>query len=171
MPVPSLSPDQPHSIVVCSNPPCALAVNSLFLAEIGIPDWDMFTSTHKDAGMHAAARAVSGGPLYVSDRPGAHDPELLRKLVLPDGTQLRCSGAGRPTRDALFADPNTDGRSALKVWNVNAKTGVIAVFNVQGSRWDRKVRAFVVDDELASLQVATSVRAEDEEGPRRRSSR
>lgn len=164
VPVPSLSPDQPHSIVVCSNPPCALAVNSLFLAEIGIPDWDMFTSTHKDAGMHAAARAVSGGPLYVSDRPGAHDPELLRKLVLPDGTQLRCSGAGRPTRDALFADPNTDGRSALKVWNVNAKTGVIAVFNVQGSRWDRKVRAFVVDDELASLQVATSVRAEDVEG-------
>ena len=100
--------------------PCVRADNSLFLGEIGVPDWDMFTSTHKDAGMHAAARAVSGGPLYVSDRPGKHDPELLRKLVLPDGTHLRCSQPGRPTRDTLFTDPNTDGQSALKIWNTNA---------------------------------------------------
>ena len=96
---PSDDPSQPVHLA-------HIAFNSLFLGEIGTPDWDMFTSTHKDAGMHAAARAVSGGPLYVSDRPGQHNPELLRKLVLPDGTHLRCRAAGRPTRDSLFSDPN-----------------------------------------------------------------
>jgi raffinose synthase len=61
------------------------------------------------------ARAVSGGAVYVSDKPGQHDFELLRKLVLPDGTVLRAALPGRPTRDSLFCDPLRDGRSLLKV--------------------------------------------------------
>jgi len=35
-------------------------------------DWDMFSSRHVAADIHAAARAVSGGPVYVSDAPGPH---------------------------------------------------------------------------------------------------
>ena len=35
-----------------------------------------------------SARAISGGPVYVSDKPGSHDFDLLRKLVLPDGKGL-----------------------------------------------------------------------------------
>jgi hypothetical protein len=53
------------------------------------PDWDMFHSVHPAAEYHASARAISGGPLYVSDSPGKHNFELLRKLVLPDGSILR----------------------------------------------------------------------------------
>ena len=59
---------------------------------------------------------VSGGPLYVSDHPGAHDFALLRRLVLPDGSILRCrGGAGRPTLDCLFVDVMRDNKSLLKV--------------------------------------------------------
>ena len=54
------------------------------------------------AGIHAAARAVSGGPVYVSDCPGSHSFEVLRQLVLPDGSVLRASLPGRPTRDTLL---------------------------------------------------------------------
>jgi raffinose synthase len=61
------------------------------------------------------ARAVSGGAVYVSDKPGQHDFELLRRLVLPDGTVLRGELPGRPTRDTLFCDPLRDGKSLLKV--------------------------------------------------------
>lgn len=32
----------------------------------------MFSSRHVAAEIHAAARAVSGGPVYVSDAPGSH---------------------------------------------------------------------------------------------------
>jgi raffinose synthase len=61
------------------------------------------------------ARAVSGGAVYVSDRPGQHDFELLRRLVLPDGSTLRAVLPGRPTIDTLFCDPLRDGESLLKV--------------------------------------------------------
>jgi hypothetical protein len=50
------------------------------------------------ARLHAAARAVSGGAIYVSDKPGQHDFDLLRELVLPDGSVLRGKLPGRPTR-------------------------------------------------------------------------
>jgi len=147
-----------------------VAYNSLFLGEIGHVDWDMFQSTHPDAAMHAAARAVGGSPVYVSDRPDKHDFELLKKLVLPDGSILRCKSHGRPTRDILFADVNSDGVSALKLWNMNAVTGLLGAFNIQGARWDRKRRAFVECDEPDSVSctikpsdVEDFIHGEDEE--------
>jgi len=116
--------------------------NSLFLGEIVQPDWDMFQSEHPAAGLHAAARAVGGCAVYTSDRPGVHDFNLLRKLVLPDGSILRALLPGRPTRDCLFADVCQDGVTALKVWNRNAVGGVLGLFNIQGASWDRAVRQF-----------------------------
>ena len=77
------------------------------------------------------ARALSGGAVYVSDKPGEHDLPLLRQLVLPDGRILRGLLPGRPTRDALFSDVLRDGRSLAKVWNANAYTGAVGVFHLQ----------------------------------------
>lgn len=45
-----------------------------------------------------------------SDKPGHHDFNLLKKLVLPDGSILRAKLPGRPTRDCLFNDPARDGK-------------------------------------------------------------
>ena len=56
----------------------ACAFNSVFLSALVQPDWDMFHSQHPAAELHALARAVSGGPVYVSDYPGKHDFDLLR---------------------------------------------------------------------------------------------
>lgn len=68
------------------------------------------------AGMlHGMARAVSGGAVYVSDKPGQHDFTLLRRLVLPDGRVLRAQLPGRPTRDCLFMDVLRDNKTMLKV--------------------------------------------------------
>jgi raffinose synthase len=92
------------------------------------PDWDMFQSGHPMGAFHAAGRAVSGGPVYVSDRPGAHDFDVLRSLVLSDGTVLRADGVGRPTRDCLFADVTREP-VLLKVFNTNRDCAVIGIFN------------------------------------------
>uniref|UniRef100_J3LYY4 galactinol--sucrose galactosyltransferase n=1 Tax=Oryza brachyantha TaxID=4533 RepID=J3LYY4_ORYBR len=110
-----------------------VAFNSLLLGEIFIPDWDMFHSKHDSAEFHGATRALSGGGVYVSDKPGVHDFSILKKLVLPDGLILRAKYAGRPTRDCLFNDPVMDGKSLLKIWNLNKFSGVIGVFNCQGA--------------------------------------
>ncbi|KAF3794345.1 putative galactinol--sucrose galactosyltransferase 6 [Nymphaea thermarum] len=119
-----------HTIHIAS-----VAYNSIFLGEFMQPDWDMFHSLHPAAEYHAAARAISGGPIYVSDAPGKHNFELLRKLVLRDGSILRARLPGRPTCDSLFADPARDGMSLLKIWNMNKFTGVLGVFNCQGAAW------------------------------------
>lgn len=88
---------------------------TLFVGAIAFPDWDMFQSVHGAAALHAAARVVSGGMVYVSDRVGEHDFELLRRLVLPDGSVLRCLLPGRPTADCLFQDVSRNKRTVLKV--------------------------------------------------------
>jgi raffinose synthase len=65
------------------------AYNSLWMGNFIHPDWDMFQSTHPCAEFHAASRAISGGPIYVSDAVGKHNFELLKSLVLPDGSVMR----------------------------------------------------------------------------------
>ncbi|KAK6250172.1 Glycosyl hydrolases 36 - like 3 [Theobroma cacao] len=111
----------------------SVAFNSLLLGEIVVPDWDMFHSKHDTAEFHGAARSIGGCAVYVSDKPENHDFEILRRLVLPDGSILRARHAGRPTRDCLFRDPVMDGKSLLKIWNLNKLSGVIGVFNCQGA--------------------------------------
>ncbi|KAG4393661.1 hypothetical protein GLYMA_03G137900v4 [Glycine max] len=119
-----------HTIHISS-----VAYNSLFLGEFMQPDWDMFHSLHPAADYHAAARAIGGCPIYVSDKPGNHNFDLLKKLVLPDGSVLRAQLPGRPTRDSLFVDPARDRTSLLKIWNLNKCSGVVGVFNCQGAGW------------------------------------
>ncbi|KAI4300776.1 hypothetical protein L6164_034112 [Bauhinia variegata] len=119
-----------HTIHISS-----VAYNTLFLGEFMQPDWDMFHSLHPAAEYHAAARAVGGCAIYVSDKPGNHNFDLLKKLVLPDGSILRAQLPGRPTRDCLFADPARDGTSLLKIWNLNKCSGVVGIFNCQGAGW------------------------------------
>jgi hypothetical protein len=95
------------------------AYNSLWMGNFIHPDWDMFQSTHPCAEFHAASRAISGGPIYVSDAVGKHNFELLKSLVLPDGSVLRCQYYALPARDCLFEDPLHDGKTLLKIWNLN----------------------------------------------------
>ena len=95
------------------------AYNSLWMGNFIQPDWDMFQSTHSCATFHAASRAISGGPIYVSDTVGNHNFELLKTLVLPDGSILRCEYYALPTRDCLFEDPLHNGKTMLKIWNLN----------------------------------------------------
>jgi raffinose synthase len=102
----------------------------LWFGQFMHPDWDMFQSGHEWGAYHAAGRAISGGPIYVSDKPGAHDFALLRKLVCSDGTVLRCDGPALPTADALCIDPTVD-EALLKIWNRNGKAGIIGVFNAK----------------------------------------
>ncbi|KAL0428557.1 UNVERIFIED_CONTAM: putative galactinol--sucrose galactosyltransferase 2 [Sesamum latifolium] len=130
-----------HTIHISS-----VAYNTVFLGEFMQPDWDMFHSLHPAAEYHAAARSVGGCAIYVSDKPGNHNFELLKKLVLPDGSILRAQLPGRPTVDCLFVDPARDGTSLLKIWNVNKCSGVVGVFNCQGAGWCKVAKKTRIHD-------------------------
>ena len=58
------------------------AHNSLLTQHLNIlPDWDMFQTVHAYSGFHAAARCVSGGPVYITDVPGQHDIDLIKQMT------------------------------------------------------------------------------------------
>ncbi|XP_012569290.1 probable galactinol--sucrose galactosyltransferase 2 [Cicer arietinum] len=144
-----------HTIHISS-----VAYNSLFLGEFMQPDWDMFHSLHPAAEYHAAARAIGGCPIYVSDKPGNHNFDLLKKLVLADGSVLRAQLPGRPTRDCLFVDPARDRTSLLKIWNMNKCTGVVGVFNCQGAGWCKVEKKTRIHDTSPGT-LTSSVSASD----------
>jgi raffinose synthase len=139
----------------------ACAYNGFFLSPLVIPDFDMFQSNHPMSETHAIARAVSGGPIYVSDAPGNHDFEILKKLVLSDGSILRPNRPCRPTIDCLFSDVTQDGESLLKIWSMNSFGAVIGAFNLQGYSWNRVKRKFWQHGPPVSTKIKSHITPED----------
>ncbi len=120
-------PDRPetHGLHLYAN-----AQVSLWFGQFVHPDWDMFMSGHPMGAYHAAARAISGGPVYVSDTPETFDADLLRKLVCADGGILRCRDIALPSPESLFHDPTREP-VLLKLFNHNAHGAVVGVFHAQ----------------------------------------
>lgn len=76
------------------------AYNSILTQYLNVlPDWDMFQTVHEYSGFHAAARCISGGPVYITDVPGEHNMDLIGQMtgVTPRGRTviLRPSVVGR----------------------------------------------------------------------------
>ena len=111
------------------------AFNSLLLSHIAVQDWDMFQSSlGRSSRMHACARAVSGGPVYVSDKPTEHDGDIINHLAFPDGSLPRCLRNARPPSRSLFLDPQEQSNTPLLLQNINPSGGlVIAAFNILGA--------------------------------------
>ncbi|KAL4730222.1 hypothetical protein ACLX1H_002254 [Fusarium chlamydosporum] len=58
------------------------AHNAIFMSYLNVlPDWDMFQTVHEYSGFHAAARCISGGPIYITDVPGEHDMDLIGQMT------------------------------------------------------------------------------------------
>jgi raffinose synthase len=124
------------------------AMNSLWTSGPGLPDWDMFQSHGTLAEFHAAGRAISGGPVYVSDKPGQQNFDVLKKLMTPDGRVLLCDGPALPCRDSLFVD-HSKTAVPLKIWNRSGAAGIVGVFHCQHS--DKPVKGSVSSSDIPEL--------------------
>ena len=113
------------------------AYNSIYHNEIYCCDWDMFWTKHPYAAKHSLLRAISGGPVYFSDRIGETDPEVLKPLACSDGKLFMMARSARPTEDCIFTDPVKEG--VLKLSNYascggSAYAGGIAAYNLSGNK-------------------------------------
>ena len=104
-----------------------------------VPDWDMFQTAHPWASWHAAARCLSGGPIFITDRPGQCDRNLIRSIT-----------ALRPQGDTVVLRPSVVGRSSTiycaptesSIWRVCSYNGaaglggtsLLGLFNGQKAR-------------------------------------
>lgn len=115
------------------------AHNSLFTQHLNIiPDWDMFQTVHDYSGFHAAARCVSGGPIYITDVPGEHDINLINQMtgVTPRGKTVifRPSVAGRSIDQ--YVGYHDDSLLQIGSYHGHAVTGtpIMGVFNTSAGR-------------------------------------
>lgn len=107
--------------------------NSIFQGQFYWNDYDMWWTDDTQAEKNSLLRAVSGGPIYVSDEIGRSRPEILKPLAFEDGRILRCDRSGMPTPDCLTIDPET-AEKPLKIQNITSHSGgtagVVAAFNI-----------------------------------------
>ena len=103
--------------------------NTLIHGQLYYCDWDMWWTDDAQGVKNSVLRAVSGGPVYVSDKLGRSKKELLLPLVLSDGKVLMCDRPAMPTADCLTEDARSSGK-IFKVQNICGDAGVIAAFNL-----------------------------------------
>lgn len=126
------------------------AYNAVYHNEFYFCDWDMFWTYHPDAKKHALLRAVSGGPVYFSDRIGETDAETLKPLVYSNGQILRMQRTAMPAQDSLFENPLQKG--LIKLTNIgkygggNQNGGAIAVYNVCGKAQETRISVKDIHD-------------------------
>ena len=103
--------------------------NGLLQGQYYVNDWDMFWTDDEQAVKNSVCRAISGGPIYVSDMIGRTRPEILKPLALSDGRILRPDNSAMPTKDCVTVNPTKSGK-AFKIFNRVGDCGLIAAFHV-----------------------------------------
>ena len=105
------------------------AYNGLLQGQFYVNDWDMWWTDDGQAAKNSLCRAISGGPVYVSDQIGRTNPEILKPLILRDGRLLLCDESATPTADCIIGRPTESGK-IFKIRNRIGNNGVVAVFNI-----------------------------------------
>jgi raffinose synthase len=103
--------------------------NAMWFSKLSYPDYDMFMTHDQHPDMHLVARAISGGPIYFTDKAGMEKFDLLLPLIFSDGRILMVDEPALPTRDSLFANPRIKP-VPLKAFAKVGKAGIIGAWNV-----------------------------------------
>ena len=125
------------------------AYNALYHGQIYYCDFDMWWTNHESAHENAVMRAVSGGPVYVSDPVGETRDEELLRFCDKRGHLYRCDDNAVVCRDNLFADP-TKEKSVAKMFNWSGKAGLVAAFNIYAE--DEPVSGVVKPSDVEGLE-------------------
>jgi hypothetical protein len=89
----------------------------------------MWWTDDEQARKNSVCRAISGGPIYISDKIGRTRPEILAPLMLSDGRLLQPDECAMPTQDCLVENP-TQSQKPFKIFNRVGRAGLVAAFNI-----------------------------------------
>lgn len=103
--------------------------NSLYQGQLIWCDWDMWWSDDGQGIKNSVVRAISGGPIYVSDTAKRSKASVLKPLCLYDGRILRTDFPAVPTVDCLTVDPE-GSREAFKIFSKCDDTYMVAAFDI-----------------------------------------
>ncbi len=100
--------------------------NSLFYDDFYMCDFDMWQTDNAAASRDAVLRAISGGPVYVSDEMGKTVAERLVPLADECGSVHLCDTAALPVPAQVYGP-----HDVFKVMNTAAGCNVTAAFNLK----------------------------------------
>lgn len=101
--------------------------NSLYFSQMVYTDYDMFQSHNPNAVMHALARTLNNGPIYLTDKPGEQNFDILNKIVFSDGRSIRAKTSLLPAKESLF---QVQDAKLFKAFSMVGTTGLLALFNL-----------------------------------------
>ena len=118
--------------------------NTLLQGQTVWPDHDMFHSCDTVCGsLMARSKAISGGPVYLSDSPADFIKENILPLIDEEGRIFRPEAPAIPTPESLITNPLKDGKG----YRVFAPTGDEAVsivcYNLNTSSSHHQVKAAI----------------------------
>lgn len=114
--------------------------NCLVQGQFYYCDYDMWWTDDAQGIKNSILRAISGGPIYISDKLGRSRRDILMPLIFNDGKILRCDRPAMPTADCITDDPTVSGH-IFKIQNICSDSGVIAVFNLDAE--NRSVSGYI----------------------------
>ena len=104
--------------------------NHLWMSQTVWGDLDMFhTHDKRDAKQMAIARAISGGPVYISDEPSKIVPEVLIPFAYEDGKLLRTAAPATLLPESFFMHPFRDDNVFRVIAPMEDGVAAIAMFN------------------------------------------
>ena len=131
--------------------------NTLLLGQTVWPDHDMFHSSDTICGsLMARSKAISGGPVYLSDSPDEFISENILPLVDEHGKIFRPSAPAIPTPESILTNPLQSGES----YRVFAPTGDEAVsiicYNLNTSPAYQEIKTYLKPDDYSLRENTTN---------------
>lgn len=104
--------------------------SAIWHSNVMYSDYDMWWSGKSAPVQSGVLRAMSGGPVYVSDEVGGSDRGGILPVCGEDGTICRMDDAAMPTKDCLFV--NCEWHAPLqKAYNRKGDAFALAIYNLR----------------------------------------
>ena len=102
-----------------------------WLGQLAWGDHDMFHSTDRVAAQPMAiSKALSGGPVYLSDEPSTFAKTLIAPLCFSDGRLLRPLAPGTPVEEDLSYVPD-EGRLLRVIAPLRNRCAALGIFHLE----------------------------------------
>ena len=122
--------------------------NILWLGQLAWGDHDMFHSSHEGVGrIMAVSKAVSGGPVYLSDPPAEFVARHIEPLCYADGRLLRPLAPAAPLPESIFADPVAGTAPYRVIAPLAGRAAAVVVYNLSGDKTATRLAASVSADD------------------------
>lgn len=120
--------------------------NSIYFGQMVYPDFDIFQSHNPHAVYHAIARAINCGPIYITDKIGEQNFDVLRRLAYGDGKIIRSTSPLLPTEDCLF---QVQDEQIFKAFSTVNDKGLLGIWNAADAN---EVRGYFKPSDVRGIE-------------------